>query len=438
MKRIIAFILTSVLFVSVLCFSASADFDFDNGKTVFGVETGKKVTFSYQGSTSASAHPRGSSTLDCLADGDAATGVTAHDQDGIVLVCNDIIKPQYEENLKNGIDPAMTDQPIDAVPNFSFVIEYEENVRFDAVYLALLHETNACVATPGGNSVTVEYSRNGSDWTPAGTDGIYYYRAANLPEYEMNDTSHNTAVEERIVPLGKEYTAKYIRLTFNFMQVPEENVWRYYTNVYEWTGFTELAVASYESGEKPEVMEKEEADIPDAVIDGEWMASAESVYVYYKFEDGKYESAMYLITDYDADPFGAKPIAQDSGEFDVYGAEVVLRSDAEDIEDTVLSATFEGEKLKLNDGLDELVFEQYVEPVPETSETDSSAEESSEAEESEEESDYAVSAVSWTPPEDDGEDSDNTMTVILTVVAAAVVVLVAVVVTVIIRKKKKQ
>ena len=50
-------------------------------------------------------------------------------------------------------------------------------------------------------------------------------------------------------------------MTFTFKVRPESDTyWAYYTNVYEWAGFTELAVAQYTGGDKQEVMTQEYAD----------------------------------------------------------------------------------------------------------------------------------------------------------------------------------
>ncbi len=456
MKRIFAVIITAMMLLSAFALGASASYSFEDGETVYEIVTANGVTFSYEGTTSATAFPRGKSTLSCLVDGDAAKGVTAHNQDGIVLVCNDYIKPKYEENVKNSVSPAMTDQAIEDIPNYSFVLEYEETVTFDAIYLSLMHETNACVATPGDNCVTVEYSKNGSDWTPVGTDGIHYYLGCELADYAMNDQSHNTVVEERMVPLTKKVSGKYVRLTFNFMTVPEDNDWRYYTNVYEWVGFTELAVASYESGDKPKPITKEDATVENVKIEGEWIATFEGAVAIYKFADGVYSSNIYLETDYTADPFAAEALLSDSGKYIVFGSKVTLDSDAEDVDDVVFEAVLEDGKLSLDDGIDAVVFEAYV--APEKPDDSSNVESEAESEAASEAESEAVSEAESKEPtesskkpadessksasssaslDSDKKDEEGSSLGLIIGIIAAVVVVVAVVVVIVLKKKKK-
>lgn len=455
MKRIFVLLIATVMLVSAFGVSANAK-SFTDNETKYDLTTADGITFSYEGSTSVTAFPRGSSKLECLIDGDPALDVSAHNQDGIVLICNDFIKPEYEKNN------AMADQPFELIPNFSFVIEYDETVEFDSIYLSLMHEINACVSTPAGNSVTVEYSKNGTLWNTCGTDGIFYYRACNLPDYIMDDGSHNTDVEERMVYLGKEYSAKYIRLTFSFMTVPEGSHWLYYTNVFEWTGFTEIAVGSYKSGEKPEVLKKEDANVTDVEIDGEWIGTSKgSVYVY-KFKEGKVEFFEYLEEDYTEDAYSAEPVEQISGEFNVYGKDVTLYYREEGNEellsiDLVIDVDEDG-NLVVDNGRSEFVCEPYTAPEPpvesepvesepvesepaesepvESSEAVSEdvSEEASESIESDTESVETTTSEASVPVTDDTEEGIDTWVII--VIIAAVVVIGVVAAVIVIKKKK--
>ncbi len=456
MKKLISLALTALMLLTALCTVVSAE-SFTDEETVYEIETANKVEFSYEGETSVTAFPRGNSLLDCLVDGDAASDVTAHNQDGIVLVCNDFIKPEYERNM------AMANQPVESIPRFSFVIEYDETISFDSVYIALMHETNACVATPSGNSVIVEYSKDGSLWNPAGTDGVFYYRATELADYVMNDTSHNTAVEERIVYLGKEYKAKFIRLTFSFMQVPEDNHWRYYTNVYEWAGFTELAAASYESGKKPSVLTSEDANVENVDPVGEWMHKAEETYYYYSFTEKEYVYKEYLASDYEEDAYNAEAIFSQSGEYNVFGNKVTLYylgEDGETLEQREIIVTAEEDTLVIDNGLEELTYDIFVapeapvesepevsEPVestpdasepdasePDASEPDASEPSESKTEESEESKTVSETVSNSTLKPQQQEESSNLGLIIG--IAVGVAVLIAVIAVVIVKKRK--
>ncbi len=445
MKKITALLMAALL-LAFGCLSASA-YSFEDGETKYDIETASSVSFSYEGNTSATAFPRGKSTLSCLVDGDAAKDVTAHDQDGIVLVCNDHIKPQYEANVQNGVSPAMTDQAPEDIPRYSFVLEYGKTVTFDAVYISFFHEINACVAAPGDNAVTVEYSKNGNDWTPVGTDGIHYYRTLNLPVYVMNETAHNSVVAERMVPLAKEVSAKYVRLTFNFMSVPENDAWRYYTNVYEWVGFTELAVASYKSGKKPDALGKDDANVANAEIEGEWICKGEDTVYYYSFADDAEEGNVgyiykeMLASEYEKDGITAESEEWEGGFYSVNGNKVTLK--ATDEEDNVVSereitVEIKENGLTITDGIESYEFVEYTNTITESSEAESetvseseSVEDSSAPESKAEESSRASASLA---PVDDSEDGVSVGVIIA--IAAVVIVVIAGIIVVVIKKKK--
>lgn len=443
MKKMLAAVIAALMLTSLLCVFASADATFDDGDTVFTLIPADRVGFENNSTSTASVHPRGKSTIECLIDGDAALDVGAHNEDGIVLVCNDYIKPKYEENMKDtSLSSFMVEQAPEDIPTYSFVLEYNEKVTFDAIYVALFHETNACVAIPGNNAVTVEYSNNGKSWDKVGGD--HYFRTVELDEYKLDDTSHNCDVVERMIPLSKEITAKCVRLTFNFAEIPEDNEWRYYSNVYEWVGFTELSVAKYTSGEEPEVMDEYEAAVPDADIQGEWIAEIDTVVAVYKFDSGKYESLFYSKAEYDVDPVNTEPAMRDSGEYRVDGNKVTLISESEDIEAATLEASFDEDGyLALDDGTDKLEFTPYVAPEPdgessgaESSEAESSevSEDKSESSEVSEESKKPAGTSSYAPSNE--KESDGLSGGIIAAIAGGAVVIIGIIVFVIVKKKK--
>ncbi|MBR6783513.1 MAG: hypothetical protein IKM32_02365 [Clostridia bacterium] len=458
MKKTLILLFALLLAVSA-CISVSAK-TIEEGETVYDIEQAEQVSFACLTSSSATAFPRGKSDLSCLVDGDAAKSVTAHNQDGIVLVCNDIIKPQYEQNVLDGVSPAMTNQAPEDVPRYSFVLEYGKSVKFDAVYISFFHEINACVATPGDNAVTVEYSKNGSDWTPVGTDGVHYYRTFDLPSYIMNETSHNCMVEERVVPLSKEISAKYVRLTFNFAPVPEDDAWRYYTNVYEWVGFTELAVASYKSGKKPDALGKDDANVANAEIEGDWICKGEDTVYYYSFandaEEGNvgYVYKEMLASEYEKDGINAESEAWESGYYSVNGNKVTLKATDENdnvVSEREITVEVKEDGMAITDGVSTNEFAVYdgsIENKPESeaesvteSEAESEAESVTESEaeskaESKEESkseskEESKQTASLAPVE---EDESSSLWLIIVIVA---VVIAAAVVAVIVLKKKK-
>lgn len=395
MKKTVALLLTAAALLTVSVLGVSADFTFSAATTDYNVVTASEITFAYSGQTTATAIPRGDSTLECLIDGDNASGVTNHDQDGIVLVCNDFIKPDYEEDM------AMADQPADAIPSFSFALKYDEAVTFDAVYLSLFYQMMDCVSAPGENKVVVETSEDGKVWVPVGTDGAFYYRN-NQPEYTG---AKDPYVEEIAVPLGEDVEAQYVRLTFRFKQVPEtETYWTYYTNVYEWCGFTELAVAQYEAGDEPIVMDQSYATAPALELSGMWTLTEEGMTMVVSFEEAEGVKTM-VMTYYEEAAFAengvlAEAVLSMSMPYTAGVDEITVQS--EDGTSEVLMIEIAEDALTIDDGVTAMVLEPFVpdEEPGESSSGESSDEESTESEESadaassEEESKATSSAVS--------------------------------------------
>ena len=149
-------------------------------------------------------------------------------------------------------------------------------------------------------------------------------------------------------------------------------------------------------------MDEYEAAVPDADIQGEWIAEIETVTVVYKFNAGEYEALYYSKAEYDEDPAGAETSATDAGKYSIDGSKVTLVSRIVDIDPVVLEASFDEDGyLALDDGTDKLEFTPYVAPEPDGDE--SSEAESSEAEEAEmtEEAETAEEA------EDSGASSEE-------------------------------
>lgn len=394
MKKTFALLLTATVLLVVSALAVSADFTFSAATTDYNVVTASEISFAYSGQTTATAIPRGNSTLECLIDGDTASGVINHDQDGIVLVCNDFIKPDYEEDM------AMADQPADAIPSFSFALKYDEAVTFDAVYLSLMYQVYDCIAAPGENKVLVETSEDGKVWVPVGTDGAFYYRNSQ-PEYTG---VVDPMVEEIAVPLGEDVEAQYVRLTFNFQQVPEGDQWLWYTNVYEWCGFTELAVAQYEAGDEPTVMDQSYAQAPALELSGMWTLTEEGMTMVVSFEEAEGVKTM-VMTYYEEAAFAengvlAEAVLSTNMPYTAGVDEITVQY--EDGTAEVLKVELAEDALTIDDGVTAMVLEPFVsdEEPGESSSEEISDEESTASEESadvassEEESKATSSAVS--------------------------------------------
>ncbi|MBQ8323868.1 MAG: hypothetical protein IJX82_01795 [Clostridia bacterium] len=440
MKKIFALLL-AVTMLAALSVTALADFTYEGLFTDYDVLTPGEISFSYVGETSATAKPQGGGTLECLIDGEHFASPTNFSDKGIVLVCNDFIKPDYE------VDMAMAYQNPEAIPVFSFTLTYGEEVTFDSVYLSLFYMAFDCVCAPGEHKVVVETSDDGELWIPVGTDGSFYFRD-NQPIYTGNKDPYS---EEIVVPLGEEVTAQYVRLSFKFKELDAaDDYWDYYTNVYEWCGFTELGVAQYAGGDEVPPMTQEEAAAPDVVLEGLWSLEAEEGVI--SVVDFSTSGVMKMMN-FEAEDFEANGVlgtALTTVEYP-YVAEADYIVADQDGEKLVLFVTFGEGTLELDDGEEPLVFDAYVPEEPEVSEEESSQpeesseepeESSEEPEESSEEESVEAPATSApatsTPatsseaPAEDGGDS----TLLIVIIAVVAVVIIGVVVVVVIKKKK--
>ena len=433
MKKIFALLL-AVCMLAALSLTAAADFTYEGLFTDYDVLTPSEIAFSYDGETSATAYPRGGGTLECLIDGEHLAAPTTHTDKGIVLVCNDFIKPEYER--KNG----QAIQASEAIPTFSFTLTYEEEVTFDAVYLSLFYMAFDCVCAPGEHKVVVETSEDGSLWVPVGEDGSFYFRD-NQPIYSDEKDPYS---EEIVVPLGEEVTSQYVRLSFKFKELEAaDDYWGYYTNVYEWCGYTELGVALYAGGDEPAPMTKEEAEAPDLVLEGLWYAEVQEGFVNVMdfTTPGTVKVTVYEASDFEENGI----LATQTGTTEyTYVAETDYIVADMDGEKQVLFVTFAEGSIELDDGNEAILLEEYVPVVPEVSEEESSEdvpsepEESSEDEESEETS-AETPATSTAESSADtsaapAEDGDSTLLIVIIAVVAVVVI--GVVAFIVIKRKK--
>ncbi|MBQ1254663.1 MAG: hypothetical protein IIX91_02635 [Clostridia bacterium] len=432
MKKIFALLL-AVCMLAALSLTAAADFTYEGLFTDYDVLTPSEIAFSYDGETSATAYPRGGGTLECLIDGEHLAAPTTHTDKGIVLVCNDFIKPEYER--KNG----QAIQASEAIPTFSFTLTYEEEVTFDAVYLSLFYMAFDCVCAPGEHKVVVETSEDGSLWVPVGEDGSFYYRD-NQPIYSGNKDPYS---EEIVVPLGEEVTSQYVRLSFTFKEFEEADpYWDYYTNVYEWCGYTELGVALYAGGDEPAPMTKEEAEAPDLVLEGLWyMEETDTTTVFDFTTPGVMKAIGYEVADFAENGMDAEAKATVELPYVAEADYIVVEMDGMK---NVLFVTFAEGSIELDDGNEAILLEEYVPVVPEVSEEDSSEdvpsepEESSEDEESEEES---VEAPATSTEESSADTSaapaeDGDSTLLIVIIAVVAVVVIGAMIFIVIKRKK--
>ena len=432
MKKLFALVL-AVCMLAALSLTAAADFVYEGLFAEYDVLTPAEIGFSFEGETGCTAMPQSGGTLACLIDGEHLANPTHFSDKGIVLVRNDFVKPGYEENMSQAI------QPLDAIPTFSFTLTYEDEVTFDAVYLSLFYMAFDCVCAPGEHKVIVETSEDGNLWIPVGEDGSFYFRD-NQPLYSDVKDPYS---EEIVVPLGEEVTAQYVRLSFKFKELEAaDDYWGYYTNVYEWCGYTELGVALYADGEEPVPMTKEEAEAPDLVLEGLWyMEETDTTTVFDFTTPGVMKAIGYEAADFAEN--GMDAVAQATVEFP-YVAEaeyIVVDMDGTTV---VFYVTFADDSIELDDGNEAILLEEYVPKAPEVSEEESSRPaESSEEEVSEEESEDetsvetsvpAVSAPVESSAVSPAEEGDSTLLIVI--IAVVAVVIIGAVVFIVIKRKK--
>ncbi|MBR5263172.1 MAG: hypothetical protein IKV50_00610, partial [Clostridia bacterium] len=249
--------------------------------------------------------------------------------------------------------------------------------------------------------------------------------------------------EEIVVPLGEEVTSQYVRLSFTFKEFEEADpYWDYYTNVYEWCGYTELGVALYAGGDEPAPMTKEEAEAPDLVLEGLWyMEETDTTTVFDFTTPGVMKAIGYEAADFAEN--GMDAVAQATVEFP-YVAEaeyIVVDMDGTTV---VFYVTFADDSIELDDGNEAILLEEYVPKAPEVSEEESSRPaESSEEEVSEEESEDetsvetsvpAVSAPVESSAVSPAEEGDSTLLIVI--IAVVAVVIIGAVVFIVIKRKK--
>ncbi|MBP5155557.1 MAG: hypothetical protein J6252_03140 [Clostridia bacterium] len=368
MKKIIAIVIAALLCCSALAMFASADTDFDTGSAVYTVKKASSVEFTNNGeepstdknapSHSASIVYRGGdNSLNVLCDGDTKPNATGFSTAGIVTIKDDYTKWGYElsmSNVRENFEDAAT---------YTFTLDYGDKVTFDALFIALYHEMGACISTPGGNEVFVEYSESGATWNTLGSDGMFYYRTS-LKDY--TSATEPGKVDEIIVPLGQTVNAQYVRLTFSFMDYAQlspdrSGYWDYYCTVLEWTAFTELGVADFQSGSQPAVMSKQDALATDIVLSGEWIADDGNSVIVLKFQDGnKAQVLIYSSEDYAEDAYNAVPETDETVDYVVNLNTVTFKMPDGD---TTCTAFYDGEMLVINDGT-EKDFEHYTAPEP--------------------------------------------------------------------------
>lgn len=397
MKKTLAILLAAMLTISAFALAVSAEFDISIEGSEYKVISPESIEFSYVGDTGVTLVPQGGATIDALGDGEIIRDAANFSTKGIVLIKNNYIS----ENAVTGSVAAVQDP--EAVPDFSFALNYGEVVEFDTAYLVFYHEIASCIAIPGDKLVTIEISEDGDVWVPVGEDGQYYFNA-DVDEFETGVDDKEIA--ECAVYLGETVSAQYVRYTFTFMAVPEGGYWEYYCNIYEWCGFTELGVATWTGGEEPVVIDSETAAKEPTKVEGKWVGDDGVEVKLYEFVNNAgvrtlsatvYESEAFAESGYDAEVLDTY-----TASYSVLGDILTIIYEDGSVDRMYANIDEEGD-LILGSDIDSVTYTPYV--APETS-----VEESSEPEESSEASEEESKEESKTESKEESKPASTTST----------------------------
>lgn len=456
MKKIFAFLLTAVMLFAAVAVVASADGDQTIAGSVYTVITPKSITFDTlgKGEDVVAVKPQGGSTLDALIDGDLSREVTTFNEKGVVLV----------QNVEIPALSAVADDKVarqEVVPSFGFVLDLGESKKFDAVYMAVFHEIATCIAIPGENEVIIETSSDGKTFVPVGDDGKHYFYA-QVGDYAG---AGDKGIDERVVPLKKAVSARYVRLSFTFMPVPEGGYWQYYTTIYEWCGFTEVGVANYKSGKRPVMLTKEQATADPTPVEGKWIGEKGDDVVIYEFKndggDTSVTITIYAFEDYEANGEDAEVKSTVTAKYDVLATHLTLSYGNNEYDEFDVEYTAAGDdtpaELTIGSGADAINLTTWTAPVidvpnsedpssdePGNESGNTSTEEEPSVATSSEESSKPTSSTSSTASTSSTSSTTSTApaedggfpTWAIVLIVVGVVAVVAVVVVVVIKKRK--
>ncbi|MBO4500688.1 MAG: hypothetical protein J5760_00495, partial [Clostridia bacterium] len=176
-------------------------------------------------------------TFDSVAEGEVVEFVRGGAESNAVLIDGDYMEgPQATPNHQaKGIVLVQNTRCNEAgvYPEYTYTLELKDKDTFDRLKIGFYEYFMAMIGLPKDNSIGVEASEDGSDWTFVGDY-----------EFEGEALKDEVAGNVYVIDLGKAVTAKYVRLTFAFGDSPfgtaeygnsEKVIW-------EWHGFTEFGV----------------------------------------------------------------------------------------------------------------------------------------------------------------------------------------------------
>lgn len=465
LRKSIAILLAVMFAVASFAMAASADSTATVGGAEYKVTSPKSVAITGEGVTPSY---RGNGSIEVLMDGDAAHGVSNHDQKGVVLIINDEVGAKATTPVK---------QDVENIPVASVEMDFGSNVSFDTAYMAIFWQ-QAGIYEPGDNKVIVETSADGKVWVPVGEDGTFYFSIPKCPSWKEglpNSDQGWPYVGEVAIPLGETVKARYVRYSYTFAVLPEGHHWTYYTNVSEFLGLTEVGVANFKSGRKPaKLSAKDVATRP--VIEGSWITEdgEEVTVVTFSDERGEleytakvYDKAGYLESGEEAEALdtvqgkyfieGSKVAVIVGGKYDNYTAStdekgnLIMDLDGEEYVYYTAEnyASLNGGDTPDDPNSDDPNSDDPASDDPTSDDTSSEDAPTSVATSSGTTSDKTTSGSTSSKPSasssagssatsSETSDEGGSMTLIIVIIVIAVVVIAAVVASLVVSKKKKQ
>lgn len=317
LRKSIAILLAVMFAVASFAMAASADGTATVGGAEYKVTSPKSVAITGEGVTPSY---RGNGSIEVLMDGDAAHGVSNHDQKGVVLIINDEVGAKATTPVK---------QDVENIPVASVEMDFGSSVSFDTAYMAIFWQ-QAGIYEPGDNKVIVETSADGKVWVPVGEDGTFYFSIPKCPSWVAglpNGESGWPYVGEVAIPLGETVKARYVRYSYTFAVLPEGHHWTYYTNVSEFLGLTEVGVASFKSGRKPAKLSAKDVATRPA-IEGSWVTEDGEEVTVATFNDERgqleYTAKVYDKAAYQESGEDAEALDTVQGKYFIEGSKVAV------------------------------------------------------------------------------------------------------------------
>ena len=211
MKKIISAAAVALLIISLT--AASSNLFLTSAQSSVQIQS---ITLS---GADVEAVPQGGATLNSLIDGDKAANATTFSSPGIVLFKN-------KKATSAGV-----------YTEFSLTLKLNEETSIGGAVISFYKEYSSMIGLPKGNSIKVEYSRDGTAFLPVGN--FTFTGEAVADQNEVQDAS---------ITFNGVVNAAFIKLTFAYGDSPfttDNKV------IWEWMGMTEIALTGQNDTSAP-------------------------------------------------------------------------------------------------------------------------------------------------------------------------------------------